>query len=109
MFLICSCSAAPPSDRCPLLMVGWMDKCVVRYRAADWREAQRLCSQVYSGGRIIELDNPKYHSNESVSVLGNSPIWIGARRDEVWYWSLYPQIILLHHIIRLYCCHHIVT
>ena len=64
-------------------MISWMDKCVVRYQAAEWSEAQRLCSQVYGGGRIIELD--KYHSIESVRVLGDSPIWVGARRDEVWY------------------------
>ena len=54
------------------------------------RRVERGTETVQSG--VIELDNPRYHSNESVSVLGDSPIWIGARRDEVWYWSLYPQI-----------------
>lgn len=84
---------------CPLFLIPWMDKCVMRYKAANWTEAKRLCSRHYRGG-ILELNRPMYHSSHIISLLdGITPIWVGARRAVTWYWSLTPDVTTGNSII----------
>ena len=89
------------SNGCPPILIPWMDKCVMRYKAANWTEAKRLCSRHYRGG-ILELNRPMYHSSHIISLLdGITPIWVGARRDVTWYWSLTSHITTGNSIISI--------